>query len=94
MRVRTDSGLAKGNTEMSLKKLIVKQTEKDPIPTEIIAQSIVDISAGMKQIRNGRLTHKALVLLLSYASGISQRDVTAVIDGLNNLERLFIVKKP
>jgi hypothetical protein len=67
------------------------QPERE-IPTEIIAQAIVDISRGMRQINAGRLTRKAVLILLSSASGIGQRDISCVLDNLAALEAIYINK--
>ena len=47
-----------------MKKVIVKQPLKpeDEIPTEVLASAIIDISQGMKKIRAGRLTDRAIIL--------------------------------
>lgn len=77
----------------------VKQPEPpaEPIATEIIATSIVEISAAMKKIRDGRLTDGAIVLLIQDACGgksrISRETVKEVLDAIENLEAMYTKKK-
>ncbi len=82
-----------------MKKTVVKQTPEKEIPTEVLAESIVAISEGIKKLRAGRLTDRALLLLIQDAAPsirnkpISQREIKAVLEGIENLERAFIKKK-
>lgn len=71
---------------------VVQEPEKE-VPTEIVAQAIVDISHGMKKIEDGRLNWEALVLLVSHASGVGKPDVRAVLSGLSELERTYLKPK-
>lgn len=64
------------------------------VPTEIIASSIQVIADGVKKMRAGRLTDKAIVLLLHHASGVSQRDIKNVIDHMEKLAATYLKKKP
>jgi AAA+ superfamily predicted ATPase len=67
-------------------KTIVKQQDgSTPIPAEVIAQALIDISEGMKKLSNGGLKRKAIVALVHDQSKISKRDIEIV---LNNLESL------
>ena len=77
---------------MALKSLVVKPGD-DPPPPEVIAQSIVDIAAGMKRLNAGRLNRNALVLLLHHASRVGMRDIERVLEGLDSLERLYLKPK-
>lgn len=74
-------------------KIVVKQKENaEEIPTEIIAQSIKDISDGVKKIRSGKLNDKAIILLISKASSVSLETVRSVLNGMENLEKQFLRK--
>ena len=82
------------------KPAVVKQTEKE-VPTEVLADSVIAISDGIKKLRNGRLTDRALLLLIQDAAPsnrmgkpISQREIKAVLEGIESLERLYVKKKP
>jgi hypothetical protein len=77
---------------MAASKVTVKQPET-PIPTEVLAQSILEISQGMARLRAGKLNEKALLLLLSHSSGVAQRDVKLVLWALDSLANTYL-KKP
>lgn len=82
-----------------MKKIAVKQKPEEEVPTEVLADSIVAIAAGFKKLRAGRLTDRALLLLIQDAAPsiahkpISQREIKAVLEGIENLERTFLKKK-
>lgn len=83
----------------------VKQNE-DPakaVPVEVLAESIVAISAGIRKLLAGPLNEKALHLLIQNAapainSGYPQRrvsigEIRAVLQGIEGLEKTYIKKK-
>jgi hypothetical protein len=86
-------------------KTTVKQPEDQTkeVPTEVLATSIIAISEGMRKLRSGRLTDRALFLLLQDAAPsvggrygktpVSMKEIKAVMAGLENLETAFIKKK-
>lgn len=82
-----------------MKDVKVIQNEKE-VPTEIIAESILAISEGIKRLRNGMLNDKALVLLIQHAAPsvkynggkLSATEVRAVLDGMESLERAYLTK--
>lgn len=74
------------------KNFAVKQND-DPareVPTEVLADSIVAVSAAIKQLRQSRLSEKTLLLLLSHSSGLGQRDVQRVLDAAEALETQYL----
>lgn len=75
-----------------MKKETIKiiKNEKEPIPTEIIEQSIVDISEGMKRIQSGRLSRRAITVLIKDACGVSMGDIERVLNSLSSLERIYL----
>ena len=85
-------------------KVTVKQPDPPAkeISVEVLASSIVSISEGIKKLRAGRLTDRALFLLVQNAapnvggrynqSPVSMRDIKAVFEGIDNLETAFIKK--
>ena len=75
------------------KKVFVRQQPEKEIPTEILAESIVAISDGFRKLRSGRLNDKTLLLLVSHASGVAQREIKAVFEAIESLERLYLKKK-
>ena len=70
----------------------IKQESEKEVPTEILAQSIVEISQGVRKLRAGRLNDKALRILLSHTSGLSQKTVAQVLNALEDLEAHYIRK--
>jgi hypothetical protein len=88
----------------AMAKINVRQPDdaKQQVPTEVLATSIVSIADGIKKLRSGRLTDKALFLLIQHAapsvggrggySPISIKDIKAVFEGIENLESAFIKK--
>lgn len=86
-----------------IKHVVLKQPEKpeEHVPIEVIADSIVAISEGIKKLRAGRLNDKALILLIvnsapGYGGKYTQKkhvsawQVKAVLDGLEGLEREYL----
>lgn len=75
-------------------KVAIKQTEPE-VPTEIMADAIVAICQGVRKLRLGRLNDKALLLLIQNATpgNVPQRAIKAVLDGIDNLERMYLRKK-
>jgi hypothetical protein len=80
----------------------VKPADPDnPPPVELIAEAIVAISQGVRELRKSRLTGKALLLLIQHAIPTSgrpptrptQRDIQAVLDALEDLERIYLKPK-
>lgn len=62
----------------------------NPPAPDVFAQAIVDIAEATKQLHNSRLTDKTLHLLISHASGVSQRDVKAVLAAMWHLETTYL----
>jgi len=87
-----------------IRKLVLKQDAEKPVPVEIIADSIVSISDGLRKLRAGRLNDRALILLIQHASPmagagrlrkpISAKEVRAVLEGIESLEREYLKPKP
>lgn len=77
----------------------VKVEQKSPEPThteEEIAEAVINVARGIKQLRSGRLSDKALLLLISYATPaphMSLREVQTVLDAMEDLEAKYIRKK-
>lgn len=81
---------------MTLKKLIVKQPEIDPVPTEVMADEIIAMAQGIRKLRSGRLNDRALILLIQDAAStqkLGRTTIKAVLDGIEGLEREFLRKK-
>ena len=54
-----------------------------------IAEQIDAISDAMRKIREGKLNERALLLLISDASGVSKTDVDKVLIGMEGLKYRF-----
>lgn len=82
----------------------VKQVPDKEVPTEVLAESIIAIADGVRKLRGGRLNDRALFLLLQDASPsvggkygkapLTIKEIRAVFEGIESLERIFIKKKP
>ena len=58
----------------------VKNDSETPAAIEVIAQSVIDVSEAMKKIRSGKLTDRALILLIQDTCGVNQSDIKRVLD--------------
>lgn len=68
----------------------VQQLQEQQTPDETIADAVKNVSEGTKKLLNGRLNKRALLLLLSHASGVSQRQVESVLDAMAGLEKRYL----
>lgn len=74
----------------------VTQTGKieQHVVSDVLATEIVKISRGFQALMNeGGLNERALVLLLQDASGSTQKDIRAVLEGLASLEHRYVRKR-
>lgn len=80
-------------------KVKVVQMPDNEIPTEVMADSIVAISAGVKKLLSTRLNRRALLLLIQDATPavgrkkIGIKEIDAVLEGMELLEATFLLKK-
>jgi hypothetical protein len=56
---------------------------------DALANAIDDIDAAVKRMRSGKLNERALLLLISDASGVNKTDVQRVIEGMDGLKFRF-----
>lgn len=88
---------------MKIKKEVkVVQNEEAPIAVEVMAESIKEISNGIKRLRSTRLNDKALHLLIQHAcrgvSGAYSNSkpglpvIRAVIESIESLEATYLKK--
>jgi hypothetical protein len=77
-----------------MKNVIVAQVEGAEVPTEILAESIVAISQGVKRLRAGKLNDRALILLIQDActTRIGKDVIARVLNGMESLEATYIRK--
>ena len=64
----------------------IKQNPEQPIAAEIIAQAIVQIADGMRQLNATRLSRKAVVALIQDQSKLSKKTIEIVLNNLADLE--------
>lgn len=57
----------------------------EPTPADLIAGGIKQIAESTKQLLNAGLKKKTIVTLLHASTGLPQRDITAVLDHLEDL---------
>lgn len=76
-----------------MKKLVIKQDEENPIPQEVMAAAIIDISNAMKKISQSRLSKEAIIVLIKDKTNFTKGTIKAVIDNLEDIERLWLKKK-
>lgn len=73
------------------KDIILKHNPEKPIPTEIIADNIVHISQAMKKIDEGRLSRRAIILLIKdQAPSCAIGAIEEVLRALRDLERIYV----
>jgi len=90
--------------ENKMKKAIIKQDEKEPVPVEVLATSIRAIAAGIKNLRQGPLGEKALLLLISdncqkkngrgyhVKHKVSPGTIKVVLDSIESLQSAYLRK--
>lgn len=75
-----------------MKKVTVSQNPEKEVPTEIMAEAIVEIAEAARRLRTSRLNDKAILLLLSKSSGQPQHVVKAVLDAAESLAKNYLRK--
>lgn len=63
------------------------------VSTEIMAESIVKISRGVKDALEGGLTERALVILLHHQTRVSMDAIEKTLRGLKALETNYVNPK-
>lgn len=67
-----------------------KPKPNEPIAPEVLEAAIVQVAADARKLFASRLADKTVILLISHASGISQRDVKAVLHHAMMLETTYL----
>ena len=75
---------------MGAKIKVVQKENAEPIPTEIIAQSIKEIAEGMKALKSSRLTKRAVLVLVRDSCNESLATIERVLNSLEDLERTYL----
>ena len=84
--------LKKGEMKMPTKLNVTQKENEDPIPVEILAQSIKKISDSFKRMKAAGLSDRAIVVLLHDASGIGKPAIKCILAAMEDLERLYLKK--
>lgn len=75
----------------------VKQVPGKEVPPEIIATSIEAIAKGTRKLMTGRLTNKAVYLLIQHACPARDRpsiaQIRMVFEAAESLERTYLKKQ-
>ncbi len=80
-------------TDSKLKRIVkVKQLPEQKIPVEIMAESIKEISDGIKKMRSGKLTDRAIILLIHDHCNVSFKDIKSVMDSMQELSSIYLKK--
>lgn len=70
--------------------ITIKQDEKNPIPTEVIAEAIVEISAAIKKLNNSKLKPRVVYLLIKDMTGVPLGTIETVLNAAQSLEKTFL----
>lgn len=81
--------MSKKTNEQKIKETAAV-AEQLNIAMEEIAEGIKQLSAGMHAVAKGRLKEKALLVLLSHASGLPQGTVQKVVTAMQQLEKTYL----
>jgi hypothetical protein len=71
------------------KTITVKVDEENPQPMEILAQSIIELSDGVKKLLAGSLNRRALIILLNASSGVSKTEIHNILISIEELKKDF-----
>ena len=63
-----------------------------PVAAETIAEAIIGVSEGMKQLSNSGLKRRAIVALIHETSGIGKKDIELVLNNLESLRATWCTK--
>lgn len=80
---------------MAKERIKIKKDDENPEATELLAKSIIQIAEGIEKINKGRLTRRAIVVLLQDMVGsskLSKIQINLVLDNLPRLKAWYIKK--
>lgn len=73
---------------------IVQPNLRDNIKhVKAIADGVVHVSRAIKQMEEGALNEKAILVLLAHSTGLSQKSIKDVLKGLSQLEEMYVKPK-
>ena len=73
------------------RKSTLEKDVKDSL--EDITSEIVKVSQIGKAIKNSRLNKRAIILLLQNLTRVNQADIEKILEGLSNLEAVYLKRK-
>lgn len=77
-----------------MSEVTVKQQEGMEVAAEVLAASIEKIADGLDGWRRAGMRRHALVVLLVKSTRVCQRDVEAVLNGIEGLQTTYCLPKP
>lgn len=72
------------------KPVTIKQDEVYPEPMEVIAASIIEISAAVKKLNSSRVKARVIYLLIKDATNIPLGTIEAVLNAAQSLEKTYL----
>lgn len=76
-----------------MRKTKIVQDSEAPVAAEVLAKSIQQIGDAVRKLDAAQLNERAIVLLLSQASGVGKTETQNVLWALRNLETVYLKKK-
>ena len=74
---------------MSKTKAAVPRPQPTPVDRQTLAEAIVRVSDGMRKLTGSGLNRKAIIVLLQHSTKVSNKQITAVLDGLDELAKEY-----
>lgn len=62
----------------------------EPSDAKRLAEAVKKIEKSMKELNESGLNRKAIVVLLADSTGVSRRDINAVLNGLETLGQEYL----
>lgn len=73
-------------------RIHVTQVDDNPIEVEVLAQSIVSMSASLKRLTKSGLNRKAIVVLVAHDTKLGHGQIENVLGSLERLAQTYTVK--
>lgn len=70
----------------------VVQRDDQMVAVEVLAESIVKISAGVREALGAGLNRRCIVSLLHASTGVSRGEIGRVLNGLTDLRKDFTTR--
>lgn len=76
-----------------MKVQVVQKEGVEEVPATIIAHSIAKIADATKALYNAGLNEKAILMLISHASGVNKTDVKCILSAMYHLKATYLTPK-